>query len=126
MMVRADLVQLLGNVADDKPVNADRAVTSEASSAPQAEAAERATDRYSGAASGPEYLTFVRKETRLRPDQLGELTDLARRLARSKLPGGHRITENTLIRIGVDLLVRKADELDGSTEAELRQSAGLT
>ena len=54
----------------------------------------------------PPYLTYVRKECRLRPDQLDALTALARRLNRERKGKGERITENTLIRWAVDLLLK--------------------
>ncbi len=53
----------------------------------------------------PKYLTYVRKECRLRPDQLDALTALARKLNRERKGKGERITENTLIRWAVDLLL---------------------
>ncbi|WP_205547893.1 hypothetical protein [Leucobacter sp. wl10] len=74
----------------------------------------------------PPYLRFARKETRLRDDQLTELTFRARRLNRMKAPDADRITDNTLIRVAVDLLLARADELDGGDEAALRRSLGLT
>lgn len=55
----------------------------------------------------PPYLTYVRKECRLRPDQLDALTALARRLNRERKGRGERITENTLIRWAVDLLLER-------------------
>ena len=70
----------------------------------------------------PAYLEFERKETRLRVDQLRELTEHARRLNRAKGAGGSRITENTLIRIAVDLLLADIDRADGSTEERIRRS----
>lgn len=54
----------------------------------------------------PKYLTYVRKECRLRPDQLDALTALARKLNRERKGKGERITENTLIRWAVDLLLK--------------------
>ena len=71
----------------------------------------------------PKYLTLIRKETRLREDQLDRLTAIARKLNRTKR-GGERITENTLIRVAVDLLLARATSLSGVTEAELRDSLG--
>jgi hypothetical protein len=53
----------------------------------------------------PPYLTYVRKECRLRPDQLDALTALARRLNRERRGRGERITENTLLRLAADLLL---------------------
>jgi len=72
--------------------------------------------------AGPAYLEFERKETRLRVDQLRELTEHARRLNRAKGAGGPRITENTLIRIAVDLLLADIDRADGSTEERIKRS----
>ncbi|PPT05211.1 hypothetical protein CKA32_000424 [Geitlerinema sp. FC II] len=63
----------------------------------------------------------MRKEARLREDQIDSLTGLARQLNRQKR-GGERITENTLIRLAVDLLLEQSDRLQGNTESELRES----
>lgn len=73
----------------------------------------------------PKYLTLVRKEARLREDQLDDLTSLARSLNRKRQGSGERITENTLIRVAVDLLMNKFNELEGKTEQELLASVGL-
>lgn len=74
----------------------------------------------------PKYLSLVRKEARLRADQIDRLTAIARQLNRQKIEGeGERLTENTLIRIAVDLLFVQADRLTGATEAELLASLGL-
>jgi hypothetical protein len=70
----------------------------------------------------PKYLTLVRKEARLREDQLQDLTNLTRSLNRKRKGSGERITENTLIRIAVDLLMNQSDELKGTTEQELLAS----
>jgi hypothetical protein len=67
-----------------------------------------------GERSLPPYLTYVRKECRLRPDQLDALTALARRLNRERKGKGERITENTLIRWAVDLLLEKLKEENAS------------
>jgi hypothetical protein len=58
----------------------------------------------------PPYLTYVRKECRLRPDQLDALTALARRLNRERRGRGERITENTLLRLATDLLLSLGEE----------------
>ncbi|WP_270354466.1 hypothetical protein [Microbacterium testaceum] len=71
------------------------------------------------------YRSYERKEARLRPDQYARLTEESRRLSRAKNPGGERITENTLIRIAIDLLLERSDQLAGTSEAELRKSVGL-
>lgn len=71
----------------------------------------------------PKYLRLVRKEARLSAEQFDALTDLARRLNRRKPKGvGERITENTLIRVAVELLLAKRAQLDGTTEDELLAS----
>lgn len=72
--------------------------------------------------AGPKYLRLERKETRLRADQYAALTENARRLNKAKAVGGERITENTLIRIAVDLLLDRASDLTGSDEGELFKS----
>jgi hypothetical protein len=63
-----------------------------------------------------------RKELRLRADQLDELARLRRTLNRQRGGAGERITENTLIRVAVDMLLGNAARLSGTTEAELRNS----
>ncbi len=66
----------------------------------------------------PPYLTYVRKECRLRPDQLDALTALARKLNREQRKKGERITENTLIRWAVDLLLEQYQGPRESSEGE--------
>ena len=70
----------------------------------------------------PKWQRLERKELRLRGDQLDELARLRRGLNRQRGGEGERITENTLIRVAVDLLLARADQLRGATEDELRQS----
>lgn len=71
------------------------------------------------------YDEYDRKETRLRDDQYGRLTSASRRLNKARKGQGDRITENTLIRVAIDLLLAAEDELAGTTESELRKSVGL-
>lgn len=71
------------------------------------------------------YLTLERKEARLREGQIDELAAHARRLNKAKGAPAPRITENTLIRVAVDLLLSRIDELQGTTEADLRRSIGI-
>ena len=72
----------------------------------------------------PLYRRLARKEARLREDQFVALSRLVRILARRRVSrGGPRLTENTLIRVAIDLLVSRADQLAGDTEAEIRASA---
>jgi hypothetical protein len=70
----------------------------------------------------PKWRTLERKELFVRADQLATLTELRRRLNRVRAGSGERITENTLIRVAVDLLIAEADQLNGTTEQELRHS----
>ncbi|WP_017238137.1 hypothetical protein [Streptomyces sp. SS] len=60
----------------------------------------------------------------LREDQHTDLSSLARELMRARShKGGGRITENTVIRVAVDLVVRHPDLLSGDTEDDLRTNA---
>ena len=67
------------------------------------------------------YDELERKETRLRADQYEALTNLSRQLNRARQGRGQRITENTLIRVAVDMLLATPN-LAGSDENELRES----
>lgn len=68
------------------------------------------------------FAQLSRKDARLRGDQLIALTVLADTVMRRRRFKAERITENTLIRVGVDLLLAHAEQLRGSTEDELRDS----
>ena len=72
----------------------------------------------------PLYRRLARKEARLREDQFIALSRLVRTLARRRTTRtGPRLTENTLIRIAIDLLLMHADQLAGDTEDQIRASA---
>lgn len=136
-MPRADLTAMLNRLDDDPqptpkaeprppktqqpgkpraktPTPSKRAVKTDAAAQPDSAS--------SPAADAPLYLRLERKETRLRVDQYEALTVHARRLNRAKRPGGERITENTLIRVAIDLLLANAENLSGSDEDALRNS----
>lgn len=66
-----------------------------------------------------------RKETRLRADQLEALAAETKRLNRERNRAGDRITDNTLIRVAIDLLLARRSDLAGLSEVELRKSVGL-
>ena len=68
------------------------------------------------------FARLARKDARIRADQDAALTALAKGLMRRRPAKSERITENTLIRIAIDLLLSHADDLRGSTELELRSS----
>jgi len=75
-------------------------------------------------AQSPLYRRLARKEARLREDQFIALSRLVRILARRRTARyGPRLTENTLIRVAIDLLLTRADQLAGNTEDEIRASA---
>lgn len=70
----------------------------------------------------PMFAQLARKDLRIRDDQLTALSALADAVMRRRRFKAERITENTLIRVAIDLLLAHADELRGSTEDELRHS----
>lgn len=70
----------------------------------------------------PPYLRLVRKETRLREDQQDALTQHARRLTRAKAKGAPRVTDNTLIRVAVDLLLARIEHAAGDDEQAILKS----
>ena len=70
----------------------------------------------------PKWQRLERKELRLRADQLDELARIRRALNRQRGGEGERITDNTLIRVAVDMLLGRAGKLRGTTEDELRKS----
>lgn len=68
------------------------------------------------------FARLTRKDARVRADQDAALTALVKSLMRRRRVKAERITENTLIRVAIDLLLAHADQLRGSTEDELRES----
>jgi hypothetical protein len=78
----------------------------------------------------PKYLQLRRREARIFDEQADSLTMLARQLnnQRKRPDGktvGERITDNTLIRVAIDLLLERKDEIHGTTEQEIAASLGL-
>lgn len=136
-MPRQSLSDLLGNVDDPTPTEtapapkvadpateeAPRSVKEPTGDEPSAApVAARPVRPEKGQAELPSYLRLVRKETRLREDQQNQLTFHARRLNRAKAAGTARITDNTLIRVAVDLLLARIDTAVGDDEAALLKS----
>ena len=70
----------------------------------------------------PMFAQLTRKDARIRDDQATALSTLADAVMRRRRFKAERITENTLIRVAIDLLLAHADRLSGSTEDELRNS----
>lgn len=92
--------------------------------APAVEDTPSASDLHAGSDRlRPKYLQLERKDLRVRRDQADDLTVLTRRLNRARAHTGERITDNTLIRVAIDVLLRDADSLHGTTETELLHSA---
>ncbi|CAN5568793.1 hypothetical protein BH10ACT7_BH10ACT7_11960 [soil metagenome] len=133
-MARANLGALLGNVVDETPPRQEPtadprppAAASETDSREPTESSKTAappdtpTSRSQRPSTAP-YLRLVRKETRLREDQQNQLTLEARRLNRAKAVGTARITDNTLIRVAVDLLLARIREAKGDDERALLES----
>jgi hypothetical protein len=73
----------------------------------------------------PKYLRLERKELLIWPDQITQLSILARVLNRNRRGAGERITTNTLIRVAVALLLSRSQDLAGTTEEELHRSLRL-
>lgn len=126
-MPRANLSDLLGKVDDPRPeptAKSEGMATVEAA-APGPAATPKPLPKPKPApraAAEPLYLRLVRKEARLREEQYAALTQHARRLARARRGQGARITENTLIRIAVDLLLDRIERASGIDERELLES----
>lgn len=112
---------LARNRQDDEAPSSDT-LTAEEPAPPQPVAADK-PKATRAEPSKPLYLQLARKEARLREDQLEALSVQAKRLQRAKgTAAGERITDNTLIRVAVDLLITRFDDLAGVTEEELRNS----
>ena len=120
-MARANFGQLLGNVGEKVPPAVPKLDRANLPAGPTAaEPGETVTT--SPDASVPIQLRYVRKETRLRGDQQNRLTLEARRLNRAKKNQDARITENSLIRVAIDLLLARIGAAAGDDEDELRKS----
>jgi len=70
----------------------------------------------------PRYKTFERTDARLRPDQVTAISALRKRVAANRTDKGERITDNTMLRLAVDLLLAHADDIEGNTEEEMRSA----
>lgn len=128
-MARQNLGDLLGNLDNDAhPEPAAGEARSAVRAQPNTAAGQAPTVRASQPPSRPatrpnddsgNYRHLVRKETRLREDQQNQLTVHARRLNRAKAAGTPRITDNTLIRVAVDLLLARVERASGDDEAAI-------
>ena len=103
--------------------------------APAPAAAVQAKARQASAVTGeddvpaasvrPHYTQLVRKELRVFQDQAMDLKILTMTINNTKLGMGERITDNTLVRVAIDLLLERKADLSGTTESELRDSLNL-
>ena len=135
-MPRQSVADLLGEVDQAPPVLRPRPAPAEAAPAAAVEKPEPRKPAPRRVARGPrdagtagvtesqipKWQRLERKELRLRADQLDELARIRRTLNRQRGGEGERITENTLIRVAVDMLLGRAGKLRGTTEGELRKS----
>ena len=135
-MPRQSVADLLGEVDQAPAVLPARLAPAEAAPAAAAEKPEPRRSAPRHVARGPrdtgtagvtesqvpKWQRLERKELRLRADQLDELARIRRTLNRQRGGEGERITENTLIRVAVDMLLGRAGKLRGTTEDELRKS----
>lgn len=101
--------------------------TSEVTSSRTDGARSRAAPPEEASSEEPLYLRLTRKEVRFRDAQLESLYAVARRLSRARRGAkgdakADRITENTLVRVAVDLLLQHGDELAGHDEPSLLES----
>jgi len=116
-MARADLSSLLGKLDPElpptRPTTTEPAAAKRASAVTDTPAPTRRSDPKPPPGVAVGYLGFVRKDTRLREEQLEALTFQARRLNRAKRNTGVRITENTLIRVAIDLLLSRMEQASG-------------
>jgi len=128
-MARQDLSAMLSTPRKAEPSLAPPAAAPEAGEPTQPSRTRRTEEAAPATRNAPAgeagYRSFARKETRVRDDQYTALTAHARRLTRTRPAGTERITENTLIRVAIDLLLRESDRIAGGSEAEIRKSVGL-
>lgn len=128
-MARQDLSAMLSTPPQANPSPTPPAAAPEAAEPAQLSKTRRVKDAapaaLQNAAEEAGYRSFARKEARVRDDQYTALTAHARRLTRTRPAGTERITENTLIRVAIDLLLERSDQIAGGSEAEIRKSVGL-
>ncbi|MDF2915815.1 MAG: hypothetical protein K0S70_32 [Microbacterium sp.] len=116
-MARANLAGILGKQVETVPV--PETTGAHQQTRPTAPVAN------DGAGELPKWLTFEPKPTRQRRDQLDWIEAKRKELNSLRGRAGERLTDNTLIRVAVDLLIANGDRLVGTTEAELRASLGI-
>ena len=116
-MARANLAGIIGKQLETVPV-AD-------TKAPPRPAAQSTSAPSMPDSDVPKWLTFEPKPTRQRRDQLDWIEAKRKELNALRGRAGERLTDNTLIRVAIDLLIVNGERLQGTTEAELRASLGI-
>lgn len=117
-MARANLAGIIGKQVETVPV-----ADTKASSRPAAQSTLVPSTPDSDV---PKWLTFEPKPTRQRRDQLDWIEAKRKELNALRGRAGERLTDNTLIRVAIDLLIVNGERLQGTTEAELRASLGIS
>lgn len=117
-MARANLAGIIGKQVETVPVPDTKA-------APKPSAQSVAASA-SASPDVPKWLTFEPKPTRQRRDQLDWIEAKRKELNSLRGRAGERLTDNTLIRVAIDLLIVNGERLQGTTEAELRASVGIS
>jgi len=116
---------------DSKPTLVDETptpITAARTRTPRKVPAKPKPSRTTGAANragGVGYESLKPKTLRFHERQSDEILALLKRLQANRADRTERLTENTLIRIAVELLLDRQAELEGSNEAELAASLGL-
>ncbi|MBT1607932.1 hypothetical protein NY542_00325 [Curtobacterium flaccumfaciens pv. betae] len=121
-MARANLAGIIGKQLETVPVADTKAPPRPAAQSTPAQS----TPAHSTPDSDvPKWLTFEPKPTRQRRDQLDWIEAKRKELNALRGRAGERLTDNTLIRVAIDLLIVNGERLQGTTEAELRASLGI-
>lgn len=119
---------------DSKPALVDNDPTPITAAATARKRAPRKTTKTAAApvpagsevrAGGVGYDKLKAKTLRFHESQSDALAALVRIVNEQRAVKKERITDNTLIRLAVELLLERKDELAGSNEAELAASLGL-
>lgn len=122
LVPQVEAVQIGATASSTRPGPAQSQTPAVTDSVTTGATAVASTSPAKGEDEVPRYQTLVRKEARLRYDQVAELAALRRRLSTRRQDRSEMLTDNTLIRVAVDVLLAHAEELRGDTENELRQA----
>lgn len=135
-LIKANRSQPVGREEDIKSASASKqspnVSMADASQASEAQKTHSVTTKVTDSVTPvvPKYLQLQRREARIHIDQADALTMVARRLnAERRMPNGstvgERITDNTLIRVAIDMLLQHENEIRGVSEEEIARGLGL-